>query len=177
MGDSFINLKECAGGAGILERLLQEQKNWQAPFPSLVPRPRHTDTYRKQHSSLSSFANSAQPHVIKLSLLVRPLFQVPSHNRPVQTLIILLPHPTFGCGPTASNMPWVGIHPNQCYKPGRVQVALTGDPYHSKITATLWRREDNYTYQSYCSPSSGLQSDIWFDCRPHPPKKVSQGTT
>lgn len=47
--DILINLRVCAGEAGIPGRPFQEQKNWRAPFHS-PPQPRSTDTHRNQCS-------------------------------------------------------------------------------------------------------------------------------
>ena len=48
-GDMFINHIMCAGGLGIFGRLLQEQKSWQASFPSF-PSP-SLDTWTPEGTS------------------------------------------------------------------------------------------------------------------------------
>lgn len=53
-GEGFTHYRTCRGEIGISERLLQEQRSWQAPFPNPTP----------QHKHIATCWNQLCPHLL-----------------------------------------------------------------------------------------------------------------
>ena len=143
----FTHLRLCVGGAGIIGRLLQEQRR--VPFPSSIPQARYMDicgnsTVQKLSTLLANsmpcpcavlWTHPLQPNLRKSS---PKQLQVPSYNRPAQILLtngafhqcVLLwtcplqhtlgrTHPKAQESSNTPNIKWF-------HKPGSVQAVTTG---------------------------------------------------
>lgn len=108
-GNLFINLRACAGRAGIFGRIFQDHREWQAPFPFPLPQSRHTHLWEPvlcQHC-LSKLAHVfSSRHILFSHTLVSGLLP-----EQICTLLSATPVPTpmyiYGSTPSslACNLP------------------------------------------------------------------------
>ena len=81
--------------------------------------------------------------------------------------------PAFSCRHTHSNTPCQSIQSSATSLPLCKQPHQ--GPAPSQIDSYPTKGKDNYTHQSDCSPSSGLGTDMWSDCRPNPTNESFSG--
>ena len=144
----------------------------QALAPGPLPQQTHANLAKNVYHIPSCFCGAASSNSGHLGLKGK---QVPSCSVPAWTLLGLCPAPTFSCRPAPLQYA-LGQSPSKAepqawwcaISPGRGQ-------HHSKVTPVSGRGENNHTHQCVWAPAQDWGPDVWSDCRPHPPAKVSQG--
>lgn len=164
--------KHVKQGQGSLGDFPKNKRFGRHHFYPITPKPRYTDTCRKQSKySQPSFANSTlHPCILLCTCHIQPALgrsfpkQLRSPtSRPVQTLLSVCPTPTaFACCKDQSNLPSARLHPKQSHSVASCkQPRECPEPLQS--VSFPREREGNHTHQVHCSHNQ--------------PVKASHGTT